>query len=208
VDGGAHVRPLRPDHLDPHAGVLHRLREVAAQRRPRLVGVPAGLEQQIPDTCARRRFNVGLPGRQDAALRLGHVLDQLQRQLLVLLSVRRGRQPHQIGSVQQPDGENPAVPAPGPDRRGRRLSTGPPEPAQIPRMQLQWRLVVLPFPERAYGLAQPVDSRRAQNNRHSPESHTTAPTVRTRFLRPAGTAGLLTGPESLERVFKSFDHMF
>ena len=61
--------------------------------------------------------------------------------------------------------------------------------AQIPRMQLQRRLVVLPFPERANGLAQPVDSRLAQNNRHSPESHTTAPTARTRFSRPAGTAG-------------------
>jgi YVTN family beta-propeller protein len=67
---------------------------------------------------------------------------------------------------------------------GTSLDGGPPEPAQIPRMQLQRRLVVLPFPERAHGLAQPADSRLAQNNRHSPVSHTTTPTVRIRFFRP------------------------
>jgi hypothetical protein len=58
--GGKHVRLLRPDHLDPHAWVLHRLREVAAQRRPRLVGVPAVLEQQILDQRIHRRRDVRL----------------------------------------------------------------------------------------------------------------------------------------------------
>jgi hypothetical protein len=58
---GPHVRLLRPDHLDPHAWLLHRLREVAAQRRPRLVGVPAVLKQQILDQCAHWRFDGHLP---------------------------------------------------------------------------------------------------------------------------------------------------
>ena len=70
-------------------------------------------EQQIPDTCARRRFNADLPRRQYAALRPGHVLDQPPRQLLVLLSVRRGRQPHQIRGVQAARRREPAVPAAG-----------------------------------------------------------------------------------------------
>jgi len=87
------VRLLRPDHLDPHAWVLHRLREVAAQQRPRLVGVPAVLEQQIFYQRAHWRLDVHLPLYQYAALRLGHVLHQLLRQLLVPLSVWRDRQP-------------------------------------------------------------------------------------------------------------------
>ena len=96
-----------------------------------------------------------LPRRQHAALRLGHVRDQLLRQLLVLPSVRRDRQPQQLGPVQQPDGENPPVPAPGPDRRGRRLRAEPPEPAQVARMQLHRRPVVLPLPQHAHGPPSP-----------------------------------------------------
>jgi hypothetical protein len=87
------VRLLRPDHLDPHAWVLHRLREVAAQRRPRLVGVPAVLEQQILNEYTHWRLDGHLPRRQYAALRRSHVLDQLARQPLVPLSVWRDRQP-------------------------------------------------------------------------------------------------------------------
>jgi hypothetical protein len=91
--GGPHVCPLRPDHFDPHAWVLHRLGEFAAQRRPRLVGPPAVLEQQILDECVHRRLDVHLAPRQYVALGLGYVLSQLRRDLLVLASVRRDRQP-------------------------------------------------------------------------------------------------------------------
>jgi hypothetical protein len=71
------VRPLRTGQLDPHAAVLHRLREVAPERRPRLVGLPAVIEQQAPEQLAESRFDVDLPVRQDAPLWLSHVGDTL-----------------------------------------------------------------------------------------------------------------------------------
>jgi hypothetical protein len=73
------------------------------------------------EQCAKSRFDVYLPLRQDAALWLSHVGDHRLSQFLVVLSVWRDGQPQQPGTVQQPDGENLAVAAPGPDRRGRRL---------------------------------------------------------------------------------------
>ena len=59
---------LRPDDLDAHARGLDRFREVATQRRPRLVDLPAGLGQEILHECALRRLDVGQPSVEDAAL--------------------------------------------------------------------------------------------------------------------------------------------
>jgi hypothetical protein len=121
----------------------------ASSSRPR----PADLGPVRPP--ARRRTP---SPHQCAALRPGHVLDQLTGQFLVPPGVRRDRQPQQLGLVQQPDGENPPVPAPRPDRRGRRLRTRPPEPAQVSRMQLHRRPVLLPLPQHAHSLAQPIST--------------------------------------------------
>ncbi len=87
------------------------------------------------------------------------------------MSMWRERQPQQLGTVQQPDGENLSVAAPGSDRRGCRVCTEPPEPAQIPGMELHRRPVGLPLPQHAHSLAEPVDCRLAQHNPHNTITH-------------------------------------
>lgn len=61
--------------------------------------------------------------------------------------------------------------APGPDRRGRRLWAEPPVPAQVPWMQLHRCPIVLPLPQHAHSLVQPIDSWLAQHNRHTLIKH-------------------------------------
>src|SRR6185437_12227907 len=80
-------------------------------------------------------------------------------------------QPQQPGTVKQPDSENPPVPAPGPDRPGHRVRPEPPEPAQIPRMQLHKCAVALPLSQHARNLVQPAGTRHAKDDRHAPITH-------------------------------------
>jgi len=157
VHGRVGGRLHRPDHLDPHVRFLHRLREVAAQRRPRLVEVPADLGQQVLDPSAIWGLDGRLSRRQDATLRISHVRNHLLRQPLVALNVWCDRQPQQLGAVQQSDGDDPSGQAPGSDRRGRRLGSELPEPAQVSWMQLHRRVSVLPLPQHANDIAQLAD---------------------------------------------------
>ena len=71
-------------------------------------------------------------------------------------SSRNGRDSHsqRLGTVQESDGENLSASAPGPNRRGRRLRAEPPEPAQVARMQLERRGVVLPVSKGAHDVAE------------------------------------------------------
>ncbi|GAB3999024.1 hypothetical protein GCM10029992_26610 [Glycomyces albus] len=167
----AHSLALRTDGLDSEARVLDRLGQVALQGRPRFVGPPAFVAQQLSDQCVLRRLDVGLASGQDPARRIDDVGGHSPPQLLVAPRVRRGRQPQQPGTVQQSDGEDLPVPAPHPDRGGRRRRAEPPVPAQVTRVQLHRRPVVLPPPKRVLGRRQPVDVRLAQYDRHPPITH-------------------------------------
>jgi hypothetical protein len=133
------VRLVWPDHLDPHARCRHPLAEISAQRRPRFVDLPTGPGQHLLHQCAHRCFDGHSPGWQHATLRVGDVGGQLPRQLIVLLSSWRHREPQQLRAVEQPDGEKLAVSTPGPDRGGGRLCTESPEPTQVSRMKLERR---------------------------------------------------------------------
>ena len=171
LDGGPLVRLLGTDDVDPQAGVRHGLAQVAPQRHPRIVRHPAVLEQQVLDERSHRGLDVHLALDQYAGLRRGHVLDQALRELLVALGLRRDREPQQLRIVEHPDRQDLPVPAPGPGRGRRRLVTEPPEPPQIPRMQLHRGPVVLPLPQHPHNLAQPIDPRSPQHNRHPPITH-------------------------------------
>jgi hypothetical protein len=78
---------------------------------------------------------------------------------------RIGLYPH-LGTVQESDGEKLSVPAPRPDRRRRRLRAEPPIPAQVARMQLYRRGVVLPVSKGAHDVAELADVRSAQLDCH------------------------------------------
>jgi len=80
---------------------------------------------------AESGFDAYLSLRQDAAFWPSDVGRHPLSQLLVVLSFWRNRQSQQLGTVQQPDGENLPVAAPGPDGPGRRLCAEPPIPAQV-----------------------------------------------------------------------------
>ncbi len=171
VDGDPHVRRLGIGHLDPQPRVFHRLREVEGQRGPRIVGLPAVRQQQFLDQRAVRRREIRGSRGQYASLRGRQVLDEDPGRCLVPLEVRCDRKPQQVGLVQEPDGNDPAVPAPGSDGRHQFLHAVRAGPAQVARMQLQRRLVVLPVPQRGQDLVELSDFRSAQRNRHGQITH-------------------------------------
>ncbi len=120
------------------------------------------------DQYVRRCLDRHLPRWQHTALRPGDVRNQLLRKLHVTPSVGRRCESQQIRSVQQADGEHLSISAPGADCRGRRVWTEPPEPPQVAWVQLERRSVVLPLPQHAHNVAQPIDVRRAHHNHHAP----------------------------------------
>ena len=62
---------LWADRLDPHTRVLHRLGEVAEERRPRLVDTPALLGQQVVKQQAQRGLEERYQVYEDLASRDG-----------------------------------------------------------------------------------------------------------------------------------------
>jgi hypothetical protein len=167
VHGRKRGRLLRPDDLDAQVRLLHELREVPAQRRPRLAQVPASIRQDFLDRAPVRRLDRRRPGREDATLRFGHVRHQLSSQPLVALSLRCHRQPQHVGTIQQRHCEDLTVATPRPGRSGCHVGTELPEPSQVARMQLHRRGVVLPFAQSSHDSAELLDRRGLELDGHA-----------------------------------------
>lgn len=138
------------------------------QRRPRLVRIPARLQEDLAEQSAVGDFESDLPGRQNPTLRIIDIRQQPACQITVLSQIRRGRQTQHIRGVQVSDGNDPSAHAPGADGRGQPLSAQRPGPAEVSRMELQGRAVVLPYAEGIHGPGQSVDAGLVQNDRHVP----------------------------------------
>ena len=93
LHGGPHRRLFRSGHLGPHPGVLHRPRQLAAQRRPPLVLDPALRPQQLPEQRTVGCLDTHRPRRGDVGRQPGQIRGHLPRRLLVLLGVRHDRRP-------------------------------------------------------------------------------------------------------------------
>lgn len=157
---------FRPDHLDAQVRLLHRLGELAAQRRPRLVALPAPLGQHVLEQSPHRRLDGRLARRQDAALGIGGVGGHLIRQLLIPLHFRGDRHPQQVRAVEEAEREDPAVPAPDAHRACQGVGAEAPEPAEVARVQLHRRALVLPVAQRVHGRGQSSGIRSAHHDRH------------------------------------------
>ncbi len=132
LHGAAHPRIVRSGHLDPYARAGHRSGEVTVQRCPRLVVLPAGVGEGLPDQRAPRGLDVHRPLGQDTPPGVREVRGEPPRHVLVPPGVGREGQTQQVGAVQQADGDGLSAPPPHPDRLGGRAVTEPQEPAHVP----------------------------------------------------------------------------
>jgi hypothetical protein len=148
LDRGPDRGRLHADHLDPQSRVLDRLHQLPAQRRPRVVQLPAVGRQDLPYPRTLGRVEVDGALDQDPALRIACVHGQPGRQLFVAERLRGDREAQHVRLVQQPDRQEGAVTLPQPDGGRGPLAAEPPEPAEIARMELDGDLVPLPARQR------------------------------------------------------------
>ncbi len=87
------------------------------------------------------------------------------------------------------DGNDPSVHAPGADGRGQPLRAQRPGPAEVSRMELQRRAVVLPDAEGIHDPGQPIDAGLVQNDRHVPHLTPSRRPAAPGFTQPVRSTG-------------------
>ncbi len=124
------------DELDADAAVLHRIPQVATQRRPRLVSDPTPLAKERSKAGAEPGFYDRRSTRQDLSRWIRDVGHQPGRQ--VVITVRRGGDGHpdQLGTVDDADGHRLSVATPHPYVSGQGIGTHSPVPSEVTGMQL------------------------------------------------------------------------
>ena len=167
MNGDAIVHAVRGSGLDPDARILDGVGEVPAEGRPRLGRLPPHRQHHVTQQRAAGHVEPHVLHREHTPVGVRDVGGDLSGQQLVVAQVRRDREPEPEGLVQQADRHDARVQAPRPGRAGRRIAAQTPEPAQVPRVELHVRLVLLPPPEDLEHVVHLVGAGLVQEDRHA-----------------------------------------